>query len=55
MNPNGGDVSSLYLDDGYLAFQAIPVESRISGDTIDLQIRIYEGRQYRINRVIVKR
>jgi outer membrane protein insertion porin family len=54
MNPNGGDVSSLYLDDGYLAFQAIPVESRISGDTIDLQIKIYEGRQYRVNRVIVK-
>jgi len=54
MNPNGGDVSSLYLDDGYLAFQAIPVESKISGDTIDLQIKIYEGRQYRVNRVIVK-
>lgn len=54
MNQNGGDVSSLYLDDGYLAFQAIPVEKRIYNDTIDVQIRIYEGRQYRINRVIVK-
>jgi len=54
MNPNGGDVSSLYLDDGYLAFQAIPVESKISGDTIDIQIKIYEGRQYRVNRVIVR-
>jgi len=54
MNPNGGDVSSLYLDDGYLAFQAIPVEKRVQNDTIDVEIRIYEGRQYRINRVIVK-
>lgn len=54
MNQNGGDVSSLYLDDGYLAFQAIPVEKRIYNDTIDVQIRIYEGRQYRINRVIVR-
>ena len=54
MNPNGGDVSSLYLDDGYLAFQAIPVESKVSGDTIDIEIKIYEGRQYRINRVIVR-
>lgn len=54
MNPNGGDVSSLYLDDGYLAFQAIPVEKRVQNDTIDVEIRIYEGRQYRINRVVVK-
>ncbi|MCH2215036.1 MAG: outer membrane protein assembly factor BamA [Flavobacteriales bacterium] len=54
INPNGGDVSSLYLDDGYLAFQAIPVEKNVSNDTIDVEIRIYEGRQYRINRVIVK-
>jgi len=54
MNANGGDVSSLYLDDGYLAFQAIPVEKRVHNDTIDVQIRIYEGRQYRINRVIIK-
>lgn len=54
MNPNGGDVSSLYLDDGYLAFQAIPVEKNVTNDTIDVEIRIYEGRQYRINRVVVK-
>ena len=54
MSANGGDVSSLYLDDGYLAFQAIPVEKRVQNDTIDVQIKIYEGRQYRINRVIVK-
>ncbi len=54
MNPNGGDVSSLYLDDGYLAFQAIPVEKRVQNDSIDIQIRIYEGRQYRINNVVIK-
>ncbi len=54
MNQNGGDVSSLYLDDGYLAFQANPVEKQVHNDTIDVEIQIYEGRQYRINRVIVK-
>lgn len=54
MNPNGGDVSSLYMDDGYLAFQAIPVEKRVVGDSIDIQIRIYEGRQYRVNKVVIK-
>ncbi len=54
MNPNGGDVSSLYLDDGYLSFQAIPVEKRVEKDSIDMQVRIYEGRQYRVNSVIIK-
>lgn len=54
MSQNGGDVSSLYLDDGYLAFQANPVEKHVHNDTIDVAIQIYEGRQYRINRVIVK-
>lgn len=53
MNPRGGDVSSLYLDDGYLAFQAIPIEKRIYADTVDIEIRIYEGRQYRINQVFL--
>ncbi len=54
MNPNGGDVSSLYLDDGYLAFQAIPVEKRVERDSIDMEVRIYEGRQYRVNKIVVR-
>jgi outer membrane protein insertion porin family len=53
MNQNGGDVSSLYLDDGYLAFQAVPVETSVENDTINMEIRIYEGKQYRINEVII--
>lgn len=53
MNQSGGDVSSLYLDDGYLAFQAIPVETSVENDTINMEIRIYEGKQYRINEVII--
>jgi outer membrane protein insertion porin family len=53
MNQNGGDVSSLYLDDGYLAFQAIPVETSVENDTINMEVRIYEGKQYRINEVII--
>lgn len=54
MDPKGLDLSSLYQDDGYLTFQAIPVESRIENDTIDLEIRMLEGKQFRIGRVIVK-
>jgi outer membrane protein insertion porin family len=53
-NPNGLDVSSLYLDDGYLFFQANPIEVRVENDTIDLEIRIREGKQARINKVMVR-
>ncbi len=53
LNPNGKDVTSLYMDDGYLFFQVTPVEVAIENDSIDLQIRIYEGKQARINKVTV--
>ncbi|PAW94962.1 outer membrane protein assembly factor BamA [Mucilaginibacter sp. MD40] len=52
--PNNDDVSSLYLNNGYLTFQADPVQTNIHNDTVDLDIRIYEGPQYTINRVILK-
>lgn len=44
-------ISSLYLDNGYLFFNAEPVEKNIVNDSIDIEIRIYEGRQATINRV----
>ncbi len=53
MDPNGGDISSLYMDDGYLFFQINPNEVRIEGDSIDIDIRIYEGQQAEINRISV--
>ncbi len=53
-NPNGYDISSLYMDDGYLFFQAIPVEIQVDNDSIDIEIRIREGKQARINKVTVK-
>ncbi len=51
-NP-GQDLSSLYMDDGYLYFNADPVEKMIDGDSVDIEIRIYEGKQATINRVIL--
>lgn len=54
MNPNGYDVSSLYLDDGYLFFQANHQENNIHNDTIDFDILMYEGKQATINKVTVK-
>lgn len=53
-NPNGIDVSTLYLDDGYLFFSINPVEVRVENDTIDLEMRIREGEQATINKVTVK-
>ncbi|MDX2002632.1 MAG: POTRA domain-containing protein [Chitinophagales bacterium] len=51
MNPSGRDVSTLYMDDGYLFFQVTPLEVAVVGDSIDLEIRINEGPQATINEV----
>lgn len=53
MNPNGYDISSLYMDDGYLFFNVTPQEVNVHNDTIDLDIHMYEGKQATINRVTV--
>lgn len=50
-NPQGIDLSSLYTDDGYLAFYAFPVETLVDPDSIDIEIRMNEGKQFRIGRV----
>ena len=42
---NGEDISSLYMDDGYLFFNIDPVETSIIGDTINFEMRITEGSQ----------
>ena len=51
---DGRDVSSLYLDNGYLFFQVDPQEKVVAADSIDLDIKIYEGPQATIDRVIIK-
>ena len=45
------DISSLYMDDGYLFFRADPVEVQVENDSIDLEIRLSEGKQARISNV----
>jgi outer membrane protein insertion porin family len=44
-------VANLYQDNGYLWFQVQPVEVRIDGDSIDLEMRVLEGRPATINRI----
>lgn len=53
MDPNGNDISSLYMDDGYLFFNITPVEKAIEGDSIDIVINVYEGPQATIDKVII--
>jgi len=53
INPAGLDVTSLYMDDGYLFFSINPVETKIENDSIDMEIRIFEGPQATINKVKV--
>ncbi len=50
----GDDVSSLYQDNGYLFFNIDPVEINVSGDSIDLEMRIFEGPQVTVNSVGIK-
>lgn len=47
-------VTSQYMDEGYLFFSVDPIEINIEGDSIDLEMRIQEGNQATINRVIIK-
>ncbi len=46
-------VSNVYFNDGYLFFRADPVEVEVENDSIALEIRIQEGPQATINRVII--
>ncbi|MBO4369794.1 MAG: outer membrane protein assembly factor BamA [Paludibacteraceae bacterium] len=51
LNEDDDCVSNLYLDNGYLFFNMQPVEVKAENDSIDLEIRIAEGKQATINRV----
>ena len=42
LSPEGGDISGLYMDDGYLFFRTDPIETAVYNDTIDYEIRIIE-------------
>ncbi|MBP8067528.1 MAG: BamA/TamA family outer membrane protein, partial [Pedobacter sp.] len=50
---NGDDVSTIYLNDGYLTFNIDPVQTKIYNDTVDVEMRIYEGPQYTNNKITV--
>ncbi len=54
MSQDGRDISSLYMDRGYLFFQVIPVETSVTDNHINYQMRIIEGKEARVKRIIIK-
>ncbi len=47
------DVSKLYRDEGYLFFDITPVELNIEGDSVDVEMRITEGKQATLNNIVI--
>ena len=50
-NPEEMSVSSLYQNQGYLTSQIDPAETIIGTDSIDIEVKIFEGKQFTINEV----
>ena len=44
-------VSNLYMNRGYLFFNLVPIENNVQNDSIELEMRLIEGPQARINKV----
>ncbi|MCD8309999.1 MAG: outer membrane protein assembly factor BamA [Prevotellaceae bacterium] len=53
LNTDDDAVGNLYYNNGYLFYSLDPVEVNIVGDSIDLEMRIYEGRQATINKISI--
>ena len=47
------DVIKLYRDNGYLFINVTPVETNIQNDSVDVELRISEGKQATLNNIII--
>ena len=50
-DPEAASVSSLYQNEGYLMSQIEPAETIIAPDSIDIEVKVFEGKQFTINEV----
>ena len=50
---NEFDVSKLYRDNGYLFFNIQPVELNVEGDSVDVEMRIVEGKPATLNNIVI--
>ena len=53
LNEDEDAVANLYMNNGYLFYELMPVEREIDGDSISLEMRMVEGPQARINNVVI--
>lgn len=53
-NPDEPSITNLYKDQGYLTSQIDPAEIIIGKDSIDLEVRVFEGKQFTINNVGIR-
>jgi outer membrane protein insertion porin family len=53
LNGDQGSVSMWYSDNGYLFFHVDPVEVAVAGDSIDFEMRMYEGEQATFKRILI--
>lgn len=53
MSQDGRDITSLYMDRGYLFFQVIPVETNVTDNHINYQMRIIEGKEARVRNIYI--
>lgn len=51
MNPDGMSVANLYQNNGYLMSQIEPSEIVVGKDSIDLEIKVFEGKPFTVNEV----
>ena len=50
---NEYDISKMYRDNGYLFFSVTPVETNIQNDSVDVEMRISEGKQATLNNIVI--
>ena len=50
---NEYDVTKAYRDNGYLFFNVQPVELNIEGDSVDVEMRIVEGKPATLNNIVI--
>jgi len=50
-NEDQSDALSLYVDNGYMAIRFVPEETRVSSDSVDIKIRVFENQRVKIHQV----
>ncbi|MDE5608331.1 MAG: outer membrane protein assembly factor BamA [Muribaculaceae bacterium] len=53
LNEDDDAIANYYMDNGYLFYNIVPIEKNVHGDSVALEMRMMEGPQARINKVVI--